>query len=189
MRIVSGKAKGRRLFAVKGLKTRPTSDKIKESIFNILCEDFEGKEVLDLFAGTGNLGIEALSRGASRAVFIERNPGAVSVLKRNLSACGFAEKSDVMRNTVAKGISILEKRGLSFDIIFLDPPYFGELLQDALFTLSKSCILREEARVIAEHSNLKDIKKQLGRLVLKDQRQYGKTIVSFLENDLVKNCS
>lgn len=181
MRIVGGKAKGRRLLSAKGLKTRPTSDKVKESIFNILRLDFEGKDVLDLFAGTGNLGIEALSRGAMRAVFIENNRRAISILERNLNNCNFIDRSEIIESNVAQGIKILENKDLSFDLVFLDPPYAEQLLRDTLVKVSRSEIVKDGALLIAEHSHSERIEQHVERLTLIDQRRYGKTLVSFFE--------
>ena len=181
MRIVGGKAKGRRLLSAKGLKTRPTSDKVKESIFNILRLDFEGKEVLDLFAGTGNLGIEALSRGAMSAVFIENNRRAISILERNLNNCNFIDRSEIIESNVALGIKSLENKGLSFDLVFLDPPYEEQFLKGTLVKVSRSKILKDGALVTAEHSHLESIEQHVERLTLVDQRRYGKTLVSFFE--------
>lgn len=179
MRIITGKAKGRRLLSVQGLNTRPTSDKIKASIFNILPSDFNGKEVLDLFAGTGNLGIETLSQGAKKAVFIESNHRALSVLEKNIRNCGFIDRSQIIGNTVAKGIRILEKRGNRFDIIFLDPPYGKNILRDTLARVSKAGILKDNALVVVEHSSSETVADNIENLALNDQRRYGKTVVSF----------
>ena len=183
LRVISGKAKGRRLLSVKGMTTRPTSDNIKESIFNILPGEFEGKEVLDLFGGIGNLGIEALSRGAKKTVFIEINPRASSVIKRNLRNCGFIEKAQVIGTTVPKGIKILEKRGDRFDLIFLDPPYGKGMFQKTLVRISQSNVLKDNTLIIAEHSLSETLDGSIERLTLTDQRRYGTTLISFFEID------
>ena len=141
MRVLSGKAKGRRLYPVKGMNTRPTSDRVKESIFNILQGNFQGKKVLDLFAGVGNFGIETLSRGAQETVFVENNPKALSVLKKNLKNCGFMHQSRTLGTSAVKGITILERDTCRFDFVFLDPPYGSPLLKDTLEILSQSNII------------------------------------------------
>ena len=181
MRVIGGKVKGRKLFSVKGLTTRPTADKIKESIFNILPGDFNGKEVLDLFAGTGNLGIEALSRGALKAVFIESSRHVLPVLEKNLRNCGFTDKSQIIGTTVEKGIKILERRRNRFDFIFLDPPYGRGILKDTLMRVSRSEILKDTSLVIAEHSSSEMVEGEIERLILTDQRRYGTTLISFFE--------
>ena len=183
MRVISGKAKGRRLLCVKGMATRPTSDSVKESIFNILPGEFEGKEVLDLFGGVGNLGIEALSRGAKNAVFVESNPKASSVIKRNLRNCGFIDRGKVIGTSVAKGIKILEKRGERFDLIFLDPPYGKGMFQKTLVRISQSNLLKDNTLIIAEHSLSETLDGSIERLTLTGQRRYGTTLISFFEID------
>lgn len=181
MRVISGKAKGRKLLSSKGLNTRPTADKVKESIFNILPHDFKDKEVLDLFAGTGNLGIEALSRGALNAVFIESSRYVLPVLEKNLKKCGFTDISQIIGTTVDNGIKILERRGNRFDLIFLDPPYRMGILKDTLVKISRSDILKDNALVIAEHASSEIIEGDIEKLILTDQRRYGTTLISFFE--------
>ena len=181
MRVIGGKAKGRKLLSDKGLNTRPTADKVKESIFNILPGDFKDKEVLDLFAGTGNLGIEALSRGALKAVFIESSRHVLPVLEKNLRNCGFTDISQIVGTTVDKGIKILERRRNRFDFIFLDPPYRKGILKDTLVRVSRSEILKDNTLVIAEHSSSEMVEGEIERLILTDQRRYGTTLISFFE--------
>lgn len=129
MRIITGSARGRRLETLSGEETRPTSEKVKEALFSAIQFDIEGRRVLDLFAGSGQLGIEALSRGASGCVFVDRNPAAVEVIRRNLKAAGLSEASQAVAQDVA---SFLVRPGDSFDVAFLDPPYGANLLRDTL---------------------------------------------------------
>lgn len=161
------------------MSTRPTSDKTKEAIFNILPPDFNEKRILDLFAGTGNMGIEALSRGAMKAVFVESDRPALSVLEKNLRICCFFHKSQIVGSTVAKGLRILEKRGDRFDLIFLDPPYGRSIVGDTLERVSRSDILKDNTLVVAEHSFKETAREDIGSLTITDQRRYGKTLVSF----------
>lgn len=165
----------------RGLSTRPTADKVKESVFNILPHDFKDKEVLDLFAGTGNLGIEALSRGALKAVFIENSRHVLPVLEKNLRNCGFTDISQIIGTTVDKGIKILERRRNRFDFMFLDPPYRKGILKDTLVKISRSDILKDNVLVIAEHSSSEIIEGDIEKLTLTDQRRYGTTLISFFE--------
>jgi len=123
MRIISGTSKGRRLVTPKNQGLRPTSDRVKESVFNILGEIVEEKVVLDLFAGTGNLGIEALSRGARRAIFVEKGRQAVRLIQRNIAQCGMDGRSEIIPKDVNRAIGILKQRGESFDVILMDLPY------------------------------------------------------------------
>lgn len=129
MRVITGLARGRRLETLPGEVTRPTAEKVKESLFSAIQFDIEGRRVLDLFAGSGQLGIEALSRGASGCVFVDKNTEAVKVIKRNLQHTGLMEKAQVLGTDA---LSYLTRPGDRFDLVFLDPPYAAELLLPAL---------------------------------------------------------
>ena len=118
MRVITGSARGRRLKELEGLETRPTTGKVKEALFSVIQFDIEGRRVLDLFAGTGQLGIEALSRGAECAVFVERRRDALQVIRENLEACGMTDKARVVNGDAMSYL----KSGEKFDLIFLDPP-------------------------------------------------------------------
>ena len=122
MRVISGKARGRKLSAPKSHKVRPALDKVKEAIFNILF-DVNGERVLDLFAGTGSMGIEALSRGAVSAVFIDNFKPSIESLTKNIKTCGFQNNTKIIRISVERAIPILEHNNAKFDIVFVDPPY------------------------------------------------------------------
>lgn len=123
MRVIAGTAKGRKLKAPPGSPTRPVTDRIKEALFNVIGHDIPGASFLDLFAGSGSVGIEALSRGAARVIFIDNHPAAVAVIRENLKHCGFQSGFEVYRNDVFKAIPILNKRKLVFDYIYVDPPF------------------------------------------------------------------
>ncbi len=178
LRVISGKCKGKKLFALKDLSLRPTSDRVKEAIFDILQKFPPGKNVLDLFAGTGALGIEALSRGAQRAVFVERSARSGAVLRRNLEACRLSGQAEVLCKEVQAGLKALEERKDSFDLIFLDPPYGKGLASRALESLSISHILSVNALVVAEHSPDEDLG-SISSLERIDRRKYGGTEISF----------
>ena len=178
MRVISGKCKGKKLFALKGLSLRPTSDRVKEAIFDILQKFSPGKNVLDLFAGTGALGIEALSRGAQRAVFVEGSARCGEVLRRNIDACRLSGQAEVLCKEVQGGLKALEERKDSFDLIFLDPPYGKGLAYRALESLSISHILSVNALVVAEHSPDEDLG-SISSLERIDRRMYGGTEISF----------
>ena len=147
MRVISGTARGRRLKELPGRDTRPTTDKVKESIFNIVQFDIEGRQVLDLFAGTGQLGIEALSRGARRAVFVDLAPGAVSVIRQNLGTVGFEQQGEVFQSDWR---AFLSARREKFDLILLDPPYQSTMLEGALETIAAIDILSEHGIIVCE---------------------------------------
>ena len=178
MRVISGKCKGKKLFALKGLSLRPTSGRVKEAIFDILQKFPPGKNVLDLFAGTGALGIEALSRGAQRAVFVEGGARSGAVLRRNIEACRLGGQAEVVSKEVQAGMKALEERGDSFDLIFLDPPYGKGLAYRTLESLSRSPILSPNPLIVAEHSPDEDLS-SIPSLERIDRRKYGDTQVSF----------
>ena len=146
MRVITGSARGRRLKELTGMETRPTTDKVKESLFSIIQFDIEGRRVLDLFAGTGQLGIEALSRGAASAVFIDRRADAVRLVKDNLELCGLSDRASVR---CGDAMSYL-RSGEKFDLIFLDPPYAAGLLGPALEEIARVDICREHGLLVAE---------------------------------------
>lgn len=150
MRVISGKAKGRPLKAVPGMGTRPTTDKVKEAIFSMIGPYFEGGAALDLFAGTGGLGIEALSRGMERAVFIDIDPKSVEVIRHNLRAANLAGQAEVYRNDAARALKALEKRNAAFDLIFLDPPYRMTDIDELMVSMAQKNLVREGATVLVE---------------------------------------
>ena len=148
MRIISGSAGGRKLHDVT-IDIRPTSDMVKESIFNIIQFDIEGRRVLDLFSGTGQLGIEALSRGARSAVFVDSNPQAVKLIYKNLDICGFSDLSIVYTRNVLRCLE-KELNNETFDVIFIDPPYNSSLLSETLNTVVGFDKLNSNGIIICE---------------------------------------
>lgn len=180
MRIISGTSKGKRLATPKGQALRPTSDRVKESIFNILGEVVEGKAVLDLFAGTGNLGIEALSRGAQRVLFVERGREATRLIKSNLSQCGMANISEIIPKDVIRAIGILHQRGETFDLILMDPPYKRGLIKKTLWKLQSHRIYHGDSILIIEHDRREPLPTDLDGWYLIRQRKIGDTLISFL---------
>ena len=147
MRVISGTARGRRLKELPGLDTRPTTDKVKESVFNIIQFDIEGRRVLDLFGGTGQMGIEALSRGAKSAVFVDLSPAAAGIIRQNLATVGFTDSARVIQSDWRAFVSGCREK---FDLIFLDPPYQGSMLENALETIAAIDILSENGIIVCE---------------------------------------
>ena len=182
MRIISGTFKGRKLRPFKGAGIRPTSDRLRESIFNILGGHVRHRRVLDLYAGTGALGIEALSRGADRAVFVDNHPGAVALIRENLTICGAADRSRVIRWNAAKNLDCLATARERFDMIFMDPPYAGHLIGTTLAHLVPGPWVAEDCWIVAEHARAETVPERLPPWAMADQRRYGKTLVSIFRN-------
>lgn len=147
MRVITGSARGRKLKTLDGLDTRPTTDRIKESIFNIVQFDIEGRKILDLFGGSGQMAIEAVSRGAQSAVVVDCAAQAVSVIRENVAACNFKEEIRVVQ---ADFKSFLKSASGKFDLIFLDPPYRGEMINNALELIEQIDILSEGGIIVCE---------------------------------------
>ena len=180
MRVISGASKGRRLATQRGHVLRPTSARIKESIFGILGEDVEGKRVLDLFAGTGNLGIEALSRGARKAVFVEQGRQALRLIQKNLSQCGMERQSEILPKDAIRAVGILKARGDSFDLIFMDPPYGRGWVEKTFEKLNAHRIYHESTLLVVQRDRREPLPETLEGWDLIRERRIGDTIVSFL---------
>ncbi len=170
MRIISGTARGRRLKEPSGREIRPTTDKVKESIFNILQFDLEGRRVLDLFAGTGQLGIEALSRGAASAVFVEKNPKALALVRENLQLSGLGEGAEVYQ---ADALVYLSHNPGKFDVLLLDPPYDEGILDQALKLVFQFDILKPNGIILCESREKQMLPEPEGPYSLYRQYRYG----------------
>ncbi len=178
MRVITGLAKGRKLETLTGTDVRPTTDMIKEAVFSAIQFDIEGRAFLDLFAGSGQMGIEAISRGADRAVFIDANPDAVAVIKSNLSKTGFTDKSKVFRSDY---FSFLASTSEKFDIAFLDPPYRLDILEKALNTVTG--VMQPHGIIICEHPLDVTVPDKINGFALERQRKYSKIIISIYRKD------
>jgi 16S rRNA (guanine(966)-N(2))-methyltransferase RsmD len=177
-RIIAGAARGRRLAAPRGTGTRPTSDKVRGAVFNVLGQFFEGGAVLDLYAGTGALALEALSRGCARATCVEADRATAELARENAETCGFADRVEVVRGRVADVLPRLAPS--SFALAFVDPPY-EEGPEAALALLGP--VLLPGARVVAEHDARRPPGERYGPLALADRRRYGSTGVSIYQRD------
>lgn len=175
MRVISGSARGRRLKALPGMDTRPTADKVKEAVFNIIQFDIEGRRVLDLFSGTGQMGIEALSRGAEHAVLVDKAPAAVSVIRDNLAATGFIGQARVVQSDWQTFLGSCREK---FHLIFLDPPYQQSHLENALETIAAIDILSEHGIIICESPLDKELPDLAGPLEKGREYRYGKIKVT-----------
>ena len=151
MRVIAGDFKGRQIKAARGDNTRPTTDKIKENVFNIMGQFFDGGRVLDLFAGSGNLGIEALSRGMDHAVFIDVNANAIRVIKENIVNLKLQGQTEVYLQDAFKALTILSKKSAKFDLIFLDPPYGKISITELLALIMKNDLLNDDGLIMCEY--------------------------------------
>lgn len=189
MRIISGTVRGRRLFTPgrgKGVSAiRPTADRVRESLFNILADAATGGVTLDLFAGTGALGIEALSRGSSRAVFVDTSQDAIQLVKRNLDVCGLSDRATVLRRDLMKGPSFLRKIMPvgGFDLVFVDPPYRRGISVKILRYLGKYQLLSKDGLLVAEEAADIELPDDVEGLQQSDRRVYGDTAICFYRNN------
>ncbi len=177
IRIISGKYKGKRLKRVPDTEVRPMPDKLKESLFSIIQKEVKGSLVLDGFAGTGSVGIEALSRGADQVVFVDNYYPAIKVIKINIAKCEAEDRARVIRKEFNRAVIQLAKEGAKFDLIFLDPPY--KLLEERnpLRVIMKREILAEGGKIILRHFHKTELKKRYFRL--KRQVTLGDDTLSF----------
>ena len=175
MRVITGKARGIQLKAPDGLKTRPTADRVKEALFSIIQFEIAGAHVLDLFGGTGQLGIEALSRGASGAVFVDKGEEACQIIRENLKRTGFANNACVVRRDY---LEYLNHCNDQFGIIFLDPPYAEVFLENALNRITEIDILQSGGIIIAERPFGKELAWNSEKLFRSKDYKYGKTLLT-----------
>ncbi len=179
MRIIAGTARGRKLLCPKGSRTRPTADRVREAVFSILAHRVADAGVLDLFSGTGAMGLEALSRGAREAVFVERDSAALRCLHRNVEACGFRESSVIIPSTVAHYLGRADL-GACFDLVFADPPYGGQEGSLTLLALSKHAKSLLRSLIVVEHAPGSFPDPVPSCLEVRETRRYGNTSVTFL---------
>ena len=181
MRIIGGQARGRQIRLPAGCRIRPTADRVKESLFDIL-HPVEGAYFLDMYAGSGNVGLEALSRGARGSVFVEKDLRLADAVRKNLRLLGFEGRGEVIAAGAQQGLRRLGKRGERFDILFADPPYDEDILPEILRCLEGAEVLAENGIIVLQHSVREDPKESLPQtLVMADQRRYGDTLLSFLK--------
>lgn len=183
MRIIGGEARSRQIEAPKGMDTRPTQDKVRESLFNILRWDLEGRIVLDLFAGSGALGLEALSRGAAYAVFVDSSLQAAKIVESNVERLGFADRAKVIRADWKATVSTLAPRLKGgFDLVFLDPPYAMVNTGEMCGHMLKCRILGHSPLIVIEH-DIKTPPRLGAEFCVTDFRRYGDTGITFCTFD------
>lgn len=181
MRIISGIAKGTKLYTLTGLSTRPTLDRVKESLFSILQNKLIDAIVLDLFSGSGALGLESLSRGAKKAILCDNNPEAIRIIKRNVQKCHFEDLVEIKKQDYKKSLEEIKEK---VDIIFIDPPYDKNIAIDSINIIVNKKIIKEDSIIILETDDevreleqLKDIK----NINIQDLRNYGRVKLIFLD--------
>lgn len=179
MRIIAGEARGRKINAPEGLSTRPTLERVKESVFGSIQFDIYGRVVLDLFAGSGNLGIEALSRGAKRAYFSDNDRGCAAIVTENLKTLGFSDRAAVYNADYSAVIERLRADGRKVDLVFLDPPYASGLVQNAMDMLCDKDVLNDGAIIVAEHSE-EQVLFVPSVLHVRSEKKYRETVVTLL---------
>jgi 16S rRNA (guanine(966)-N(2))-methyltransferase RsmD len=179
MKIIGGDKRGKKIYAPKSRQIRITTDKVKESLFNIL-PPMHGVSFLDLYAGTGNIGIEALSRGAKMVVFVEKVFLHAQTIRRNLTLCGFNVGYQIIKGGAERGIALLAKGGVTFDVIFADPPYERDLVNRTISCVELSGVLKKNGIMAVEHS-MREEAVMNDMFILTDQKRYGDTIISFLK--------
>jgi 16S rRNA (guanine(966)-N(2))-methyltransferase RsmD len=180
LRVIGGEARGRKLRQVPGGTTRPVGDRVKEALFNILGADVEQSAFLDLFAGTGGVGIEALSRGAERASFLDTNPRAIRTIEANLETTGYTARAKVLRQDAFSFLS--QSSAAAFDYVYVAPPQYKEIWQKAVKRLDADPhVLNPDAWVIAQMHPNEYVALDLANLVEFDKRRYGSTMLVFYE--------
>ena len=181
MRIIGGSASGRTLKAPAGAQTRPTSDRVREALFSILGTPPDDAQILDLFAGSGGLGLEALSRGAQKVVFVDQNNAALQALRQNIETLGFGSSTEVHRADAPQQLKRLLTGPLRFHWIFIDPPYASSLASECLQILSGATLLTSEGLIVVEHDRRSPPDEVYASLIRSDTRRYGDTSLSFYE--------
>jgi 16S rRNA (guanine966-N2)-methyltransferase len=181
MRIVAGTARGRPLLGPgpKSRGIRPTADRVRETVFNILGQFFEGGQVLDLYAGTGALAFEALSRGLGHAVLVDQDREAIGLCRRNAQALGFEAQVEILQQPVARATTALGAAGRSFELVFADPPYAARVVEDLLTQVHGRGLLAVRGALVIEHDKREQAPPGFGELHRVDQRRFGDTEISF----------
>lgn len=181
MRVITGEYGGRRLKAVPGESTRPTTDKIKESLFNMIGPYFDGGNCLDLFAGSGGLAIEAVSRGMDKAVLIDKAPAAIKVIQENIAVTKEEEKFKVIRGDAARVIKNLKSEQQVFDLVFLDPPYAKQQIVSQIEALLDNKMLSPEALIVCEVDKKVDLPETIKQAQVYKSAEYGITKIMIYE--------
>lgn len=179
MRIVAGDFGGRRLSAVPGMATRPTTDKVKEALFNIIGPYFKGGISLDLYCGSGGLSIEGVSRGIEHAVLVDRAYPAIKTIKSNIEVTKHPEKFTVLKMDSRKALTVLQKQGKKFDLIYLDPPYAKQQIVKDMNRMVELDLLNDNALIVAETNQEADLSNDIDSFKFIKKQSYGITVLNF----------
>jgi 16S rRNA (guanine966-N2)-methyltransferase len=185
MRVISGAARGTRLVELDDLEVRPTLDRVKESFFNLIGQTLDGTAFLDLFAGTGAIGIEALSRGAEKVFFVEKNAAVQALIKQNLEKCRMADQItrwQLIKQEALQALSVLQQQRAKFDFIYVDPPFVDDLYQSTLSELED--VLKKDGWVIVEHFHKTKLQQNYGKLKSFKDRRLGDSCLTFFQVEL-----
>ncbi|MDR1834878.1 MAG: 16S rRNA (guanine(966)-N(2))-methyltransferase RsmD [Fusobacteriaceae bacterium] len=183
MRIIAGSEKNRTVKCKKGLETRPTLGILREALFSILNGAVAGSRFLDLFSGSGAIALEALSRGAERAVMIESDPEALAILIGNINALGYAERCRAYKNDVFRAVAILGRKGEQFDLIFMDPPYNQEVCGKVVEAVDRNGISAAGGLVVCEHHKGEKLANKIGNFRKSDERIYRNKVFTFYRQE------
>ncbi len=180
MRIVAGTARGRALAGPKSTSKhiRPTADRVRETLFNVLGQWLEGESVLDLYAGTGALGLESVSRGAARAVLVDQDREALSLCRKNVEALGFSGQVEILGQPVGRAMEALGRRGERFGLVFADPPYAARVVEEVLEGVARHGLLASGGTVVVEHDRREAAPQSHAGFSQVDQRRFGDTLVT-----------
>ena len=181
MRVIAGYCRGRRLKSVKGFKTRPTADRVKEAVFNVLGFRVQNSYFLDLFAGTGNIGIEAISRGCALAVFVEKDRNSVLVINDNFINFNIMDKAQVFPLDCFKALNLFHTKNMKFNLVYLDPPYKLDIINDILENLVTLDLLNDKAIVMAETSLDSELPLGYEVLIKAKENRYGDTKITYYQ--------
>ena len=179
MRVISGKVRGLKLNAPKNQDVRPTTDRVKENLFNMISSYIMDSNILDLFAGTGSLGIECLSRGAKNCVFVDISKESIAIVKSNIKKARVENESLVLNLDFKDAVSRLQSQKNKFDVIFMDPPYYKEMFVDALEKIDNANLLDEDGIIVVEHDTKDILPDKVNRLEKTKDKKYGNTTLTF----------
>lgn len=186
MRIIGGEYRGKKLAFPKSADIRPTQDRVREALFNVIAPYIRDARVLDLFAGSGSLGIEGISRGAKDVTFVDNDPRCTGIISKNVKDVDIEGKSRILRMDALRAINLLAHEGEPFDIVFLDPPYYHDFPKKILIKLGQCDILAQNNIIVVEHSKKDKIPVKIESIIPYNQKRYGNTMLTFCRKNIEK---